>query len=551
MRAKASVLNRAIKGEPLVFPDPDPAQVEEEEHAPDPIDPNDPLLQTPELPYGTSAPADELKVIAYENLKATLRDNTPVKSQTREPLPVLPVQIPVALQGKIVHSSGKLVVKGVLTDPERTALVNLDPSTTSPFRVAVERLHVRSQDDELTQLDKLGLEEFIKFLELKINQADDTLDLGFLMTQASMYRLRQIMLGTDAASRLATSPALATIASGSTAAATKQNIAQFFATAKVVSGPIETVAPAKPAAAPAAGIEETPPAAGVEEASPAGGIEEAFPAGMTGTVPTGLLGGTRITDFLSLPRRRSKSSEEGPCWEGSSLRVEEPTLAFETSARPPAPLPWTGPQGRDCRAEPHHGGLRLPYGDDCRAAQEPSGDRSQVVRGRLEVRGLRRSYQDSDRYRRPRGPGVPGQLGQGHQGGLLRRSKRAGWQARSKKATSTRTPPTATRPPSYRPGVKALDSSIGTLRIIEGRVQAYKRALALCRKALAEITALKTQAVQRLNEIEGNLAEARHDVAVARALLAEETKRVDGDQQPPDQGARRQRHLPGLPQAAR
>ena len=65
---------------------------------------------------------------------------------------------------------------------------------------------------ELPKLDELGLRAFIPFLQDKIDRANDTIDFSFLRVQTNVYRLRQLMLGKAAASRLVTSPALAWIA---------------------------------------------------------------------------------------------------------------------------------------------------------------------------------------------------------------------------------------------------------------------------------------------------------------------------------------------------
>jgi hypothetical protein len=74
--------------------------------------------------------------------------------------------------------------------------------------------------------------------------------------------------------------------------------------------------------------------------------------------------------------------------------------------------------------------------------------------------------------------------------------------------------------------VRALDRTVAALRLGEGRVQSYRGAIAHCRKTMAELLALQSQINQRLRVVETELAEARQDVSVAKALLAEETARV-------------------------
>ncbi|HEU0016489.1 MAG TPA: PA14 domain-containing protein, partial [Longimicrobium sp.] len=60
------------------------------------------------------------------------------------------------------------------------------------------------------ELDR-GLAHFVNFLDAKVKAADDYADFSFVRVQSDMYRLRQLMMGTTAATRLATSPAVAGI----------------------------------------------------------------------------------------------------------------------------------------------------------------------------------------------------------------------------------------------------------------------------------------------------------------------------------------------------
>ncbi len=64
---------------------------------------------------------------------------------------------------------------------------------------------------EKARLAALPLAELIDQLTAQINATNDAVDLGFLMARTNTFRVREFMLGSDAASRLATSPALADI----------------------------------------------------------------------------------------------------------------------------------------------------------------------------------------------------------------------------------------------------------------------------------------------------------------------------------------------------
>lgn len=85
-------------------------------------------------------------------------------------------------------------------------------------------------DSDQTDLSTNGLQHFIQQLQSKISQANDLIDTSFLTMQTDIYRFRQIVLGSAAASALATSPVLANIARGDTADATAQNLQNYINT---------------------------------------------------------------------------------------------------------------------------------------------------------------------------------------------------------------------------------------------------------------------------------------------------------------------------------
>ena len=68
------------------------------------------------------------------------------------------------------------------------------------------------------RLSKLPLATLVDVLMAQIKATTDAIDLGFLMARANTFRVREFMLGSDAASRLATSPALADVVKQDTSA---------------------------------------------------------------------------------------------------------------------------------------------------------------------------------------------------------------------------------------------------------------------------------------------------------------------------------------------
>ncbi|MGA9582584.1 MAG: hypothetical protein WBR13_11525 [Allosphingosinicella sp.] len=82
---------------------------------------------------------------------------------------------------------------------------------------------------EMTRIDEHGIAAFLSDVEARLKATNDAVDLGFVRARSDIYRVRQIMLGADAASRLVTSPSLADLASRDEGArATSKGIGEFL-----------------------------------------------------------------------------------------------------------------------------------------------------------------------------------------------------------------------------------------------------------------------------------------------------------------------------------
>ena len=84
-------------------------------------------------------------------------------------------------------------------------------------------------EQERAQLTVRGLGPFVDYLRSRIDRADDLTDTGFVKMQTDIYRVRQLMLGSTDATRLAVSPALAQIAHAETAIAAQAQVADYIA----------------------------------------------------------------------------------------------------------------------------------------------------------------------------------------------------------------------------------------------------------------------------------------------------------------------------------
>jgi hypothetical protein len=78
----------------------------------------------------------------------------------------------------------------------------------------------------------------------------------------------------------------------------------------------------------------------------------------------------------------------------------------------------------------------------------------------------------------------------------------------------------------FRKGIDAVDNSIRFLRGVEGLVESYRRLRDLAQAALSRLQTLQQRAASEIDRLNNNLAEIRHDLGVARSLLAEERQRI-------------------------
>jgi len=515
LRQRAVAIAKYVSAQVLSFPDPDPNQLEQpEEGTAPPLDP-------PELDYQTELRNGVRVVLPIQTLLQTLLSQTPIDND------VVTVSnwtattlIPAPLNNKVSHNpqTRLITVKGILSDEERDQLIQLSPND----RTAIEDLYNRSKDNtDLNILDKKGLQEFINFLESKVAQADDAVEFGFLQSRTSMYRVRQQVLGLEDASRLATSSTLADIATRESAYATQKDLSAYFQAAKdrKVATPATTTTPSTtPAPAPA--TRAGPGADAAESAADAPITKSA--AFQLSERAAGLQNMSAASSGLTMGRTET-AKPRFDSGEISSTQLRLGSSGIEPGIR------------ADLVTQPLGGKLQTsllfqsPFINTDIIEQSPVIGRipdSVIVGERLkqpaavETRDFslvgRKNVVENlallGIFKDLPVPGANLNFGQVKPGGFP--------------IDEEALPTNADEVEYFSRAVRALDRTVAALRLGEGRVQAYRGAIALCRKTMAELLALQSQINQRLRVVETELAEARQDVSVAKALLAEETARV-------------------------
>jgi hypothetical protein len=395
-----------------------------------------------------------------------------------------------------------------MTPAERDALLTPHQLNAS-YAAAVNTLYDRSQRNEVGLLDRLGLRKFIDHMAKKINAAEDKIDLSFVRVQTDIYRLRQLMLGSNAATRLATSPVLASIAKGESAFATQESLKDFIAEAKAVGprveGPNER------------DFRATPPTIASRVSAPADGAASASKTAADRLVPgdvfaTALLAArapVAAAAALRLPDAKKEAVVGQAAIVGRPLDFRSVTIA-ERLEQPKAPEAKNSAVATKASVITELAALGINLDD----LKIPGFNVYDDATGKLleyelvtQDQKVKRVIPKETRYT------------------FLDVSQR-GLAAEVLQGYHDLDPTDGDESAFFAMAVRALDHAVAVLRVVEGRIQAYSTALDRCRETLAELEAIRVQVDARLHVIESELAETRHDVSVTRALLAEEQARV-------------------------
>jgi hypothetical protein len=552
VRGKAAVLSQAIAGKAPDYPSPDPEAVEPEAEAEDPLDPADDLLKEPEADYGTTVHGTTRTATEFDDLRRQLRDRTPLRHQTAaaftDPLP--PSFPPPELADRLSYdpAAKQLVYVGRMPPETRDLLSNGFPALRGP----VARLFARSQSDDVSRLDELGLQRLIEFLTAKVAAANDVIDANFMRVQSDIYRIRQIMLGSEAATRLATSPALASIAQGNSAFATQQQLTAFLKETKLQSAPTGGGAAGPGAAAANPGGVAVPPPANAmafvaaravmaADAHVAGGAASTPRAATTARLATTAAAAASFRNGGGAAGNGSAAATAVGRLTGAQLVHAATGLSALNIPRIPSPEDVTQEQpivGKALNFRNLSVAERLQEPPATEAKSFTVATKYTVITQLADV-GI--NVDDIE---------VPGFYAYDEHGTLLTDDVA---DPRNSKATikvpreTTHTfgairesnlareilfdhhdldPGNGDESAFFAAGVRAADHSVATLRLVEGRVQAYQDAISVCQRTLSSLQNQYAAATGRLSVIGDHLAEARQEVSVARALLADETARV-------------------------
>ncbi len=376
-----------------------------------------------------------------------------------------------------------------------------------------------------------GLRATVADLAERVDEADDALNLGYLRVQTDLYRLRQSVLKQSQATRFAVSPALTQIADLDNASATREQLADFYqdvrtdktilkresGNATVLTSLLQRETPLpQPAPAPR-DLQATRFTSGgvFSNIAPVSSIRTPAPAPLA------------TAALIAQPPQAFIGPSAGVRFE----RADVSGLAFD-SFRTPAPSVdnVTQSDALTGKAEIRTTSIaaRMERPRSIEAKDFSVATRADIV-AKLAALGL-----DMDAIE------VHGIVAK-DAAGAVQFDTTTGQPRRSVKGTlkslrdsnfaavlSDADPKDdkADESAFFFSGVDLSDYSVALLRSAEGLVRRYRDALERMRKVQDTAQGLLRDAGTRLGVVARELAEARQDVATARALLAEDAQRA-------------------------
>ena len=424
--------------------------------------------------------------------------------------------------------------------------------------VAVKALHARWSQTflaaDFADIAEAGIDGFVMALEAKLKATNDAIDMGFVRAQSDIYRVRQYMLGNDAASRLVTSPSLADIATRDEGARAKSaDLSAFFKTAYETDFNRDPTDPLATKPAPREATNTTAAAAAATSAN-------------TKTRASLLLAGKSFNPFSSI-------TAVNRITEVATVRIPAP-VAQPTILLTPVALGLGGTSGGAATANATLGASSLSALN--LAANYSRNFNFKDVQGSIVLPGVvERTSSIAERLKPPPAVeaqqyakegklailkaigGLIGDPGSGVRplGIALGDLPAPGYERKQPPPAGQTAPPITLadviadsmkdddtqqfrdiddvkadarhEADYFTAASKALDNGIAILRLVEGRVAFYNRLVADARAVRADLMASVAAADARLRVIAVELEEARHDFGTATVLLAEEQARVD------------------------
>ena len=397
--------------------------------------------------------------------------------------------------------------------------------------IAVRDLRVRWSQAflgaDFALLDEGGIDGFVADIEARLKATNDTIDLGFVRARADIYRVRQLMLGADAASRLVTSPALADLAvRDESARARAVDLSGYLKTAYQIDFRRDPEEPLETKPKQRAGTTQPPGDGGAN--SPFGVrlmSTSATPQFLTMTS----FSQTTTTSLLGLQLTSQRSVQQASVSLGA-LRTAENVRIGVANVRAQLAIPGlverTATVAERLKPAPSVEAYNAALASKLTALNTLAGLLGDAANG-TRPRGIALGDLPAPGYRyKPAGDPPAGRI-KGSVADVLADLKKPAAQQEYDDLDELSEANSRHEADYFNAAVRAIDNAIALMRLVEGRVSLYESLIQDAREVRAELVRQIGTADVRLRTLDVELEESRHDVGVASALLAEERPRID------------------------
>lgn len=398
---------------------------------------------------------------------------------------------------------------------------------------------------DFAAVNENGVGAFLAAVDARLSATNDAVDLGFVRARSDIYRVRQIMLGADAASRLVTSPTLADLALRNEGArATSKGISEFLAQAvtRKPDDPVFTIASPTPSPTPAAtGVAFqpqfmtlnasffTPSPAPAPTPAPAPVMSFAMMP-LAFSTPLMTSSALAASTALSTPVLFQQTAVAKP-----ALSIAATQMTFDASRYRPSDIqrqiPIAGLVERTVsvaeRLTPQPAVQALQYALASKAAVVST---LSGLSGGVAGRPVGISLADIPMagFRKKTPAGVPKSTEVPTLGQLLADAADPATPAIYEDADTLPESQGQKHESDYfTAAVQAIDNSIAIMRLVEGRVALFEELAEALRDLTAEINASAGEAATYLRAVDVEVAEARHDLGTAERLREEERERIE------------------------
>lgn len=396
--------------------------------------------------------------------------------------------------------------------------------------------------DDFLDLEDNGIDGFVNAIDARMRATNDVIDLGFVRARADIYRVRQFMLGGDAASRLVTSPALADIAVREEGARAKSaDLTNFLKTAYATDFDRDPEKPLETSAYKSGPPRGTNQAAA---AAPSGNSKLFLNGFALSRFATTTSGDPKSTHGL-VSVRQAEPPGRGPAAPAAPGRYIAQPDGISLAGRAAALRYDRIASVRDVQAQQAlPGAVERTVSVAERLKGAPAVEAyNYAMAGKFEVmnaiarlltksghgaQGIALADLPAPGFKLKAGLPAPSASRQLNTiGDVINDRDTRPTDKREYVDIDERTNDAKNHEADYfTSAVGAIDNSIALMRLVEGRVDLYRKLLDDARTVRDELLADVARLDARMRTISIEIEEARHDVNVAEALLAEEAARV-------------------------